>query len=69
MKKKRYTMIFFLREKDNERRSVCTIEVSPDKRLIQLKAFGNQTAPEEVKEFVKKWGKEKGIDLNCYDMR
>lgn len=62
------TMIFFLRKKEDPEKSVCTIEVSPQKELIQLKSFGNKKAGKNEKEFVRQWAEAKGIKLISSDM-
>lgn len=62
------TMIFFLRDKKNINKSLCTIEVLPNGNLIQLKAYSNSQANEEIKNFVRKWAKAKGITFHSYDI-
>lgn len=65
----RKTMVFFLREKKNIEKSVCTIEVSPDMRLIQCKAYGNHIANMEIQSFVRKWVREKGLRIATHDIK
>lgn len=62
------TMIYFLRLKKDINKSVCTIEITPNKCLRQLKAYGNHQANDEIKEFVKLWAKIKEIKLSSYDI-
>lgn len=62
------TYILFLRKKDKLQIPFATIEVLPDYRLIQLKAINNSKAPEEAKEFVRKWARVKGVRLQSLDI-
>lgn len=62
------SIVLFLREKEYPSKSVCTIEVKPPRTLVQLKAYGNSKASEEIRNFVKKWAKIKGIKLLTRDV-
>ena len=62
------TFILLVREKENKDKSLATIEVLPNKTLIQLKAISNSKASKEVQDFVRKWAEIKGITINTYDM-
>lgn len=62
------TMIYFLRRKENPKKSVCTIQITPEKELIQMKAYANSMADSCIKEFVKKWAAMKGITLKTLDV-
>lgn len=62
------TRVYFLRDKKCPSKSVCTIEVLPNNDLIQLKAYGNHMASTEIKSFVRKWAKIKGIRFASRDI-
>lgn len=62
------TMIYFLRRKESPEKSVCTIQITPEKELIQMKAYANSRADRCIKEFVKKWAAMKGITLKTIDV-
>lgn len=64
---RRDTMILFLRKKNQKEKPFATIEVTKDKKLIQLKAKSNNRAPQDAQDFVKEWAKEKGIKIDSYD--
>ena len=62
------TMVFFLRKKTTPDRSLCTMEVTKDKVLIQVKAFANTKPAPKIRAFVRKWAKIKGVQIRTYDM-
>jgi hypothetical protein len=60
--------ILFLRKKAEIDKPYATIEVLPNKVLIQLKAYYNSMADKSAKNYVKKWAKAKGIKIDSYDL-
>ena len=64
----RRTLIFFLREKKAPEKSVCTIEVRPNRQIIQVKAFANSKPTKKIRDFVRKWATAKELTFNTYDM-
>lgn len=63
------TKIYFLRNKKNIKKSLCTIEVSASNDIIQLKAYANAHAPDDIRAFVLDWAKFNHLGTNCYDLR
>lgn len=64
----RKTFILFLRLKSDIKKPYATIEVTPDMKLIQLKAINNTKASKEAQEFVKEWANKKKITISSYDI-
>ena len=62
------TKVYFLRQKEKPEDPLCTIEVSRFRELVQLKAFANQKAPKNIREFVRKWAKIKNITVMTTDV-
>lgn len=59
------SIIFFLRKQNDIDNSYVTIEYSPyDNAIKQVKAKYNEHAKDDVIEFVKKWAKEKNINIH-----
>lgn len=65
-----HTYILFLRRKSEKSKSLVTIEVSTDYKLIQAKASYNRKPSDKVISFIKKWCSLKDIDCsNCRDVK
>lgn len=62
------TYILFLRKKAELEKPYATIEVLPDKTLVQLKAVNNTKVSNVAMNFVKKWAKVKGITIRSHDI-
>jgi len=56
------THIVFLRKTAEPDKSYVTIQVTPDKIIIQAKGKGNHEPKEEDKEFIREWAKAKGLE-------
>lgn len=59
------TYIFFLREKENPEKSLVTLEFR-DSMIVQAKGSYNRSLSDEEKEFLKKFSKEKKIEISVF---
>lgn len=63
------TYILFLRYINRLSTSFVTVEVNKSYDLIQVKASHNRKPSEEVAEFIRKWAKEKDVNISrCRDV-
>ncbi|MGN0298785.1 MAG: PcfJ domain-containing protein [Lachnospiraceae bacterium] len=63
------TYILFLRKKKEISTPFATMEVMPNKTLVQLKAVCNAQVPEDAKVFVRKWARIKGVTIQSRDIK
>ena len=61
------TYILFLRKKTDLNKPFATIEVLPNKTLIQLKASCNTHVDAKAQDFVEKWAKAKKLTIKSRD--
>ena len=66
---KGYTKIVFLRRKDTPGRSLGTIEVDSENRLLQAKAFANSRLDMDAQKFVRRWADYKNVKIVTNDLK